>query len=54
MVLYEGKSIAFGPCQEIFARVQSAAVQTVARRQAGSAAKANGARRAPVAENVQS
>src|SRR5262249_10284674 len=29
LVLYEGKSIAFGPCDEIFARVHSAAVQSV-------------------------
>src|ERR1700676_5340671 len=36
MVLYEGKSIAFGPCEEIFARVRS-----------GQPANAKPARRAP-------
>ncbi|HWX06065.1 MAG TPA: type I secretion system permease/ATPase [Bradyrhizobium sp.] len=43
MVLYEGKSIAFGPCEEIFARVRSA-----------QPANAKSARRAPLAEGVPS
>jgi hypothetical protein len=28
MVLYDGKSIAFGPCEEIFARVRTATGQS--------------------------
>lgn len=33
MVLYEGKSIAFGPCEEIFARVRTATGQSTAVRE---------------------
>jgi ABC-type protease/lipase transport system fused ATPase/permease subunit len=43
MVLYEGKSIAFGPCEEIFARVR-----------ASQPANPKPARRAPLAEGVPS
>jgi ATP-binding cassette, subfamily C, type I secretion system permease/ATPase len=52
MVLYEGKSIAFGPCQEIFARVRTAAENSINRRQASSAVNANASRRSSVAESV--
>jgi ATP-binding cassette, subfamily C, bacterial PrsD len=50
MVLYEGKSIAFGPCEEIFARVRE---QAAATRQTAAAPNAKTARRAPVAERVE-
>jgi ATP-binding cassette subfamily C protein PrsD len=53
MVLYEGKSIAFGPCEEIFARVRAQAEQAGATRQAAAFPKAKTARRAPVAEGVE-
>jgi PrtD family type I secretion system ABC transporter len=53
MVLYEGKSIAFGPCEEIFARVRAQAEQAGAIRQATAFPKAKMARRAPVAEGVE-
>jgi ATP-binding cassette subfamily C protein PrsD len=54
MVLYEGKSIAFGPCQEIFARVHAATVQPSAARQSAPAPAPNtkAARRAALAESV--
>jgi PrtD family type I secretion system ABC transporter len=50
MVLYEGKSIAFGPCEEIFARVRE---QAAATRQTAAAPNATTAHRAPVAERVE-
>jgi ATP-binding cassette, subfamily C, bacterial PrsD len=53
MVLYEGKSIAFGPCEEIFARVRSATEQAAAKRQPAAASDAKIAR-APVTESVGS
>jgi ATP-binding cassette subfamily C protein PrsD len=53
MVLYEGKSIAFGPCEEIFARVRAQAEQTGATRQATAFPNAKMARRAPVVESVE-
>lgn len=52
MVLYEGKAIAFGPCEEIFARVRTATGQAAAARQSASAPGAKAARRAPIAETV--
>ena len=61
MVLYEGKSIAFGPCEEIFARVRMNAGQAAAARPPAAAARPPAAtpdtktvRRAPIAESVQS
>jgi len=51
MVLYEGKAIAFGPCEEIFARVRTVTEQAAAARPAAAAPKT--ARRAPVAEGVE-
>jgi ATP-binding cassette, subfamily C, bacterial PrsD len=53
MVLYEGKAIAFGPCEEIFARVRTATVPTAAARQTAAAPNPKTARRAPLAESVQ-
>ena len=53
MVLYEGKSIAFGPCEEIFARVRGAAEQASAARRPASASGAK-ITRAPLAESVGS
>jgi PrtD family type I secretion system ABC transporter len=50
MVLHDGKSIAFGPREEIFARVTG---QTAAARQPAAAPNAKTARRAPVAESVE-
>ena len=41
MVLFEGKAIAFGPCEEVFARVRSATGQAAAARQAAPSMKAN-------------
>jgi ABC-type glutathione transport system ATPase component len=40
MVLFDGKSIAFGPSQEIFARVRSAMPQSAAAAQVGAAPQA--------------
>src|SRR6202171_6143056 len=40
MVLYEGKAIAFGPCEEIFARVRAATGQTASARQVAPAPNA--------------
>jgi ATP-binding cassette, subfamily C, bacterial PrsD len=59
MVLYEGNSIAFGPCQEIFARVRnakgpSATAKQPATAQAVKAPAVNMARRASHAESVVS
>jgi ATP-binding cassette subfamily C protein PrsD len=54
MVLYEGKAIAFGPCEEIFARVRAATTgQTASVRQSAPAPNAKTVRRAPLAESVQ-
>jgi ATP-binding cassette, subfamily C, bacterial PrsD len=53
MVLYEGKAIAFGPCEEIFARVRNAPGQTAPARQAAAAPAPKAARRASLAEGVQ-
>jgi ATP-binding cassette subfamily C protein PrsD len=54
MVLYEGKSIAFGPCEEIFARVRAQTDQAGATRQAAAFPTAKMARRTPVAASVES
>jgi ATP-binding cassette, subfamily C, bacterial PrsD len=53
MVLYEGKAIAFGPCEEVFARVRAASGRAGAERQSPVAPSAKTARRAPLAESVQ-
>jgi PrtD family type I secretion system ABC transporter len=53
MVLYEGKAIAFGPCEEIFARVRAATSQSAAARQVAPAPNAKTVRRAPLTEGVQ-
>jgi ATP-binding cassette, subfamily C, bacterial PrsD len=53
LVLYEGKAIAFGSCEEIFARVRNATAQRTGARQAGPVPTAKTARRAPLAEGVQ-
>jgi ATP-binding cassette subfamily C protein PrsD len=53
MVLYEGKSIAFGPRDEIFARVRAQTEQAGATRQAAAFPNAKMARRAPVTESVE-
>src|ERR1700676_3530787 len=50
MVLHDGKSIAFGPREEIFARVTG---QAAAARQTAAAPNAKTARCAPVAESVE-
>ncbi|HMI14237.1 MAG TPA: type I secretion system permease/ATPase [Bradyrhizobium sp.] len=55
MILYEGKAIAFGPSEEIFARVRTANGQTATAKQpAAVAPNAKVVRRAPVAEDVPS
>jgi ATP-binding cassette subfamily C protein PrsD len=55
MVLYDGKAIAFGPREEIFARVQTPAGGPAAGRPAATAAAApKTIQKAPVAEAVQS
>jgi len=54
MVLYEGKAIAFGPSEQIFARVQASSGQAVAARPAAQAVTAKPVQKAPVAEAVQS
>jgi len=54
MVLYEGNAIAFGSCQEIFARVRNAKGASAAAKQAAAAPNANMARQAPLAESVAS
>src|ERR1700731_213440 len=46
MILYEGKAIAFGPSEEIFARVRTATVPTAAARQTAAAPNPKTARRA--------
>ena len=54
MVLYEGKAIAFGSCEEIFARVNTARGQAAPARQTATVTNVKAARRAPLAESVQS
>jgi ATP-binding cassette subfamily C protein PrsD len=55
MILYEGKAIAFGPSEEIFARVRSTNGQVAAARPpAAPPVSAKTVRRTPVAESVQS
>jgi ATP-binding cassette subfamily C protein PrsD len=53
LVLYEGKAIAFGSCEEIFARVRNATAQRAGARQAAPVPSAKTARRAPLTEGVQ-
>jgi ATP-binding cassette, subfamily C, bacterial PrsD len=53
MVLYEGKAIAFGSCEEIFARVRTASGQAAPARPTATVANVKAARRAPLAESVQ-
>jgi ATP-binding cassette subfamily C protein PrsD len=53
MVLYEGKAIAFGSCEEIFARVQTATAQRAAARPSAPVQNAKAVRRAPLTEGVQ-
>jgi PrtD family type I secretion system ABC transporter len=53
MVLYEGKSIAFGPCEEIFARVRRQTEQAGPAGRPAVVPNAKAARRAPVAESVE-
>jgi ABC-type protease/lipase transport system fused ATPase/permease subunit len=53
LVLYEGKAIAFGSCDEIFARVRNATAQRAGARPAGPVPNAKTARRAPLMEGVQ-
>ncbi|TMJ61502.1 MAG: type I secretion system permease/ATPase [Alphaproteobacteria bacterium] len=52
MVLYEGKAIAFGRSQDIFARVNNAAAEGAARTQRASPPNVGATRRAPIAESV--
>jgi ATP-binding cassette subfamily C protein PrsD len=54
MVLYEGKAIAFGPSDEVFARVRNATGQAAAARQAISPPSAKADHRAALAEDVAS
>src|ERR1700730_9113671 len=55
MILYEGKAIAFGPSEEIFARVRTAQGQPAQQvRQPVAAPNAKTVRRAPLAERVTS
>ena len=54
MVLYEGKMIAFGPCEEVFARVRNVTGQAAAARQSASPAAAKAAQRTSLAESVPS
>ncbi len=55
MILYEGKAIAFGPSEEIFARVRTAQGQPAQQvRQPVAAPNAKTVRRAPLAESVPS
>ena len=51
MVLYEGKAIAFGPCEEIFARIRESGQPVLAAR-AAAARTAPQVRRAAVTEGV--
>ena len=52
MVLYEGRAIAFGPCEEIFARVRTGAGQPARAAQAAAARTADPVRRDTVAESA--
>jgi len=52
MVLYEGKAIAFGPSEEVFARVRTATGQVAAARKPVVVAEAKTVRRVPLAEGV--
>jgi ABC-type protease/lipase transport system fused ATPase/permease subunit len=52
MVLYEGKAIAFGSCEEIFARVRAGTGQPAPPRQSPAPPHAKAVRRAPVTESV--
>lgn len=54
MVLYEGKAIAFGPSDEVFARVRNATGQAAAARHATSPPSAKADHRAALAEDVAS
>jgi ATP-binding cassette, subfamily C, bacterial PrsD len=54
MILYEGKAIAFGSSEEIFARVRTANGQTAPAKQPAVAPNAKVVRRAPVVEGVAS
>jgi ABC-type protease/lipase transport system fused ATPase/permease subunit len=54
MVLYEGKSIAFGPSEQIFARVRAGAGSPAAARPAAASVAAKTIQKTPVAEAVQS
>ena len=53
MVLYDGKSIAFGPCEEIFARVRTATGQSTAAREP-AVAREPAAARQPAAASSRS
>jgi ATP-binding cassette subfamily C protein PrsD len=53
MVLYEGKAIAFGPCEEIFARVRTATARSATARPSAPAQNAKAVRRTPLTEGVQ-
>ncbi len=52
MVLYEGRAIAFGPREEIFARIRTEAGRPAPAAQAASARSAHSVRRPAVAESV--
>jgi PrtD family type I secretion system ABC transporter len=54
MVLYEGKAIAFGPSEEVFARVRTASGQAGPERKTSAAPDAKVAHRTPLAESVLS
>ena len=54
MVLYEGKAIAFGQSDEVFARVRNATGQAAAAKQAASPPSAKADHRAALAESVAS
>jgi ABC-type protease/lipase transport system fused ATPase/permease subunit len=52
MVLYDGKAIAFGRSQDIFARVNNGLAEGAARTQPASPPNVDATRRAPIAESV--
>jgi PrtD family type I secretion system ABC transporter len=52
MVLYEGKAIAFGPCEEIFSRVRTGANRPAPGARAAAARNTHPERRATVAESA--
>jgi ATP-binding cassette, subfamily C, bacterial PrsD len=52
MVLYDGRAIAFGPCEEVFARVRRGTGQTAPAAKAAAAPAAPAVPRAAVAEGV--